>query len=458
MSNIQSIVKNQHEYFNSNATKPIEFRIKELEKLKSIVISSEQKIIEALHKDLNKSKLEAYIAEYALIVDEINHAIKNLQKWSKPQKVSTSLSIKPASAQIISEPFGVTLIISPWNYPFQLALVPVVGAMAAGNTIVLKPSELSRETEKVLAEMINSNFDSKYFHVVTGGKDVGQELLKQKFDFIFFTGSTAVGKIVMKAASENLTPVCLELGGKSPCIIDESVNLEIAARRIVWGKFFNAGQTCIAPDYIYIHESIKTTFVALLKKNIRNFYGENELKSADYGRIISKEHFDRITKLIDGSKILYGGDKNRDERYIAPTLLEVSSWDEPVMKEEIFGPVLPILSYKNLNDVILTIKSKDRPLALYIFSTNNSNIEQVMSEISYGGGCINDCLLHFSSTELPGGGVGASGIGRYHGKYSFDTFSHQKSIIRKSNFLDLNLRYPPYTPKKLDLIKKILKR
>lgn len=457
MQEINLCVENQRRYFNSNATKSYDFRIEQLKKLRATVLSNEKKITEALKKDLGKSKIESFISEIGIVIKEIDFALKNLKKWMKPRCVSTSLSLKPASAKIFPEPIGVTLIISPWNYPFQLAIAPIVGAIAAGNTVILKPSELSIETEKLLKEMINLTFDSQYIHVFTGGKDVGQELLKKKFDFIFFTGSTEVGKIVMKAASENLTQVCLELGGKSPCIVDESADLEVAARRIVWGKFFNAGQTCIAPDYLYIHESIKTTFVALLKKNIRNFYGENELKSSDYGRIISKNHFDRISKLIDGSKILYGGDRNKDELFIAPTLLEVKSWDEKVMKEEIFGPVLPILPFTNLEDVVATIKSKDKPLALYIFSTQNKNIEKIQSELSYGGGCINDCLVHFSSTELPVGGIGASGFGRYHGKFSFDTFTHEKAVVRKSNFFDFSLRYPPYTDKKQNLMRKILK-
>lgn len=454
---LKVLVEKQRVFFNSGQTRSIDFRKNQLQKLKDIFVKNKERVMDALAKDLKKSNFEAFISEYAIIIDEINHAIKNLSQWAKPQNVSTSLSIKPASAQIIPEPFGVSLIISPWNYPFQLALLPVVGAIAAGNTVILKPSELSSHTEKALLNLVNDNFEENYFHVVSGGKEIGQELLKQKFDFIFFTGSTAVGKIVMSAAAENLTPVCLELGGKSPCIIDESANLDVAARRIVWGKFFNTGQTCVAPDYIYVHESIKSTFVGLLKKTIRQFYGENESKSNDYGRIISQNHFDRLVRMIEGSKILYGGDKSREEKYIAPTLLEVESWNENVMKEEVFGPLLPILSYNDLNEVVELIQSKDRPLALYIFSTNKNNIRKVTTELSYGGGCVNDCLLQFSSHRIPVGGVGASGLGRYHGKYSFETFSHYKSIITKSNFLDLNMRYPPYTEKKLSWIKKILK-
>ncbi len=457
MLSVRLSVENQRKYFNSNVTKPLEFRMEQLKKLKEIVISNQQKIIDALKADLKKSEVEAYISEIGLVLKEINYTLKHLKKWQKPKRMPTPWSLKPGSAKIISEPYGVALIISPWNYPFQLAITPAIGAMAAGNTIVLKPSELATQTEKLLAEMINSNFDSQYFCVITGGKDVGQELLKQKFDFIFFTGSTAVGKIVMSAAAENLTPVCLELGGKSPCIIDESANLEIAARRVIWGKFFNAGQTCIAPDYLYVHESIKTTFLSLLKKNIRKFYGENEFKSNDYGKIISKDHFDRIYKLIEGSKILYGGDKNKEAQFISPTLLEVNSWDEKIMQEEIFGPALPILSYKDIDEVISAVKSKDRPLALYIFSTNSRQIDKVLNELSFGGGSVNDCLVHFSSTEIPVGGVGASGMGRYHGKYTFDTFTHQKAILTKSYFFDLDLRYPPYTEKKFNLMKKLLK-
>lgn len=456
MTNITECISNQRKYFNSNVTKPVNFRLEKLQKLKSIIIENQPQILVALQKDLKKSEMEALISEINLVVDEIDFAIKHLPDWSKNKKVATSMTLKPSSAQIISEPFGVTLIIAPWNYPFQLAIAPAVGALAAGNTIVLKPSELSSNTEKVLTDLINKNFDPEYFKVLPGGKDVGQALLKEKFDFIFFTGSTQVGKIVMKAAAEHLTPVCLELGGKSPCIVDQSADLEVAARRIVWGKFFNAGQTCIAPDYLYVHESIKVTFLALLKKNIRKFYGENELKSPDFGKVISKEHCDRISKLIDGSKILYGGDRNREEQFISPTLLEVSSWDEKCMQEEIFGPVLPILSYQNIDDVIEIVKSKDKPLALYIFSTTNSRVERVLSELSFGGGCVNDCLVHFSSAELPVGGVGASGMGRYHGKFTFETFTHKKAIVTKSNYFDLDLRYPPYTEKKLSLVKKIL--
>lgn len=453
---IPKIIAAQRAYFNSNITKSLDFRLDNLRKLKKIVTENQQKLFNALYQDLKKSDVESYTSEYALILDEINFAIKNLHSWAKVQKIPTPLSLKPASAEIRAEPYGVTLIIAPWNYPFQLALAPIVGAMAAGNTVILKPSELSTHTEKLLVEMINSNFDSKYLCVIAGGKEVSQELLKEKFDFILFTGSTAVGKIVMKAAAEHLTPVCLELGGKSPCIIDETADLEVAARRVVWGKFFNAGQTCVAPDYLYLQESIKSQFLALLKKNILNFYGENELKSKDFGKIISKPHFDRLVSLIEGSKILYGGEKNREEQFISPTLLEVGSWNEAVMQEEVFGPVLPVLSYKNLDEVIETIKAKDRPLATYIFSRDKKNIDKVLTEISFGGGCVNDCLLQFSMSELPVGGIGASGMGKYHGKASFETFSHQKGIVKKSNFMDLDMRYPPYTEEKYNIIKRLI--
>ena len=455
MSQIENVVQKQRKYFNSNSTKPLSFRLEQLKKLKKIVTENQDAISEALFKDLKKSKLEAHMTETALVLEEIDVAIKNLSSWAKPKKVSTPISLKPGTSEVIFEPLGVTLVISPWNYPFQLALAPAIGAIAAGNTVILKPSEISSNTEKLLEQLINSNFDEEYIHVVVGGKEETQKILAQKFDFIFFTGSTQVGKVIMKAAAEYLTPVCLELGGKSPCIVDETANLEVAARRIVWGKFLNAGQTCVAPDYIYVHESLKADLVTLLKKNIREFYGENESKSADFGKIISLNHFDRLSKLISGSKILYGGDQKREEQFISPTLLEVQSWDEPVMKEEIFGPILPLLTYKNLDDVLSLIKSKDRPLALYIFSTNTQFSEKVISDVSFGGGCVNDCIIHVASAELPFGGVGASGMGRYHGHYSFETFSHQKTIIRKSNFLDLNVRYPPYTEKKANLLLKI---
>lgn len=449
------VVSDQRDFFLKNQTKSIDFRIEQLKKLKSIIEDYQQKIFEALNSDLKKSYIETYVSEYKIVIDEIDYAIKNLKKWALPQAAKISLSLKPAKAEIVPVPYGVTLIISPWNYPFQLAILPMVGAIAAGNTVVLKPSEISKQTEQLLVEMINSNFDSNYLHVVAGGAETAQNLLKQKFDFIFFTGSPSVGKLVMKAAAENLTPVCLELGGKSPCVVDESANLEVAARRIVWGKFFNTGQTCVAPDYVYVHESVKGTLITFLKKTIREFYGENENQSQDYGRIISDKHYERLVGLLGRSRILYGGDHNKDERFISPTLLDVKGWDEEVMKEEIFGPLLPILSYQDISTVFESIQKGERPLAAYIFSENKGNIEKFI-QLDFGGGCINDCLLQFSSKHLPAGGIGSSGIGSYHGKYSFDTFSHKKSLVYKSNMLDSKLRYPPYTERKTNILKKLL--
>ncbi len=457
MQEIGNLISGQKNLFLSEKTKPISFRLQQLQKLKDLVVANREKIFVALYEDLNKSHLESFMTEYNIVISEIDYALKNLKRWSRPEKVKTPMIIKPASAYVVPEPFGVSLIISPWNYPFHLAILPAVGAISAGNTIVLKPSEYSTRTERLLVELINGTFDKEYFHVVTGGAEMAEELLKQKFDFIFFTGSPNIGKIVMRAAAENLTPICLELGGKNPCIVDESSDLEIAARRIVWGKFLNAGQTCVAPDYIYAHSSIKSSLIVLLKKYIREFYGANEIRSKDYGRLISTKHFDRLLTLMEGSKILYGGESNRDEKFIAPTLLDVASWDEKIMQEEIFGPILPILEYKDLDQILSELKTKDKALATYIFSENKTSIQKVTSELSFGGGCVNDCLLQFSSKSLPAGGVGQSGFGRYHGKYTFETFSHRKSIVYKSNFLDLMMRYPPYTEKKISFIKKLLK-
>jgi aldehyde dehydrogenase (NAD+) len=386
----------------------------------------------------------------------LKDTIKNLYKWAKPRKVIPSLLNFPSTDTIYKEPYGKVLIIAPWNYPFQLALCPLIAAIAAGNQVVLKPSELTPKTEEVISKIIEKTFPINHVEVIKGGAEVSQKLLSQRWDYIFFTGSVAVGKIVAKAAAVNLTPVTLELGGKNPCIIDETANLKLAAKRIVWGKFINAGQTCIAPDYILIQKEMKTHFLEYLKIEITKAYGENPILSPDFARIINAKNWLRLANMIDEDKVLFGGQTDIEDRYISPTLIEEWDTNSLIMKEEIFGPLLPILTYENENDIHSIISKYEKPLAFYVFSDNKSFSKKMMQKYSFGGGCINDTVIHFSNKRLPFGGVGHSGIGAYHGQLSFDTFSHKKGIVKKANWLDLPLRYAPYNDK-LNSIKKILK-
>lgn len=434
----------------------INFRKETLLKLLNNVITHENEIIQALYEDFKKPDFEAVLTETNYVISELKYTINNITKWSKPKMVLPSLLNFPSTDYIYSEPYGKVLIIAPWNFPYQLAFSPLISAVAAGNQVVLKPSELTPNTSKILAKIIQKTFQENHVTVVEGGVDVNQKLLAQRWDYIFFTGSIAVGKIVAKAAAENLTPVTLELGGKSPCIIDETANLKLAARRIVWGKFLNAGQTCIAPDYILIQKDMKSHFVNYLKEEISKAYGENPMQSPDYARIINQKNWQRLVSLIDPEKVIFGGQSDAETCYIAPTLIAENSLESLVMKEEIFGPLLPILTYENETDIATVIHNFEKPLALYVFTDNKKFAQKIIQDYSFGGGCINDTLVHFSNSRLPFGGIGHSGIGAYHGRLSFDTFSHKKGIVKKANWLDLPMRYAPYKDK-LASIKKLLK-
>lgn len=451
---IENTLEKQKAFLKSGKTKDIHFRLKNLIKLKEIIKDNEEYIMKALKKDLGKSNFETYSTEIGIILNEISFTIKNLKKWVRPKKVKTPITNFKARSYIYPEPYGNTLIISPWNYPFQLSIAPLIGSISAGNTAIIKPSSTSINTSKAIENIINKNFDIGYIHVVTGQR--GKKLLDKKFDYIFYTGSVPVGKLVMEKASKHLTPVTLELGGKSPCIVDVEGDLKLFAKRIVWGKFLNSGQTCVAPDYLLVHKSIKDKFINYMINYIEEFYGINPENNKEYIRIINEKQFDRILKLFDNDKVIYGGHYNKNSLYISPTLIDDVSWNNPIMSEEIFGPILPILEYEKLDEIVDMINSRPKPLALYFFSNNQKKAEKIINKISFGGGCINDTIMHLSSPYLPFGGVGTSGTGNYHGKKSFDTFTHYKSILKKNNIIDPNFRYPPYK-NKLKIIKKLLK-
>ncbi len=444
MQDIITTLELQRHYFAGGKTKHISHRLELLKRLEHSIIKHETDIMEALRKDLNKSSFEAYATEIGMVLEEIRFVSKNLRGWARPRQVRTPITNFPSVSRIYSEPFGVVLIMSPWNYPFQLAISPLAGAIAAGNCAIVKPSNYSPNTSAVIELILSETFPKEYVAVIQGGREANQSLLEQKFDYIFFTGSVAVGKTVMRAASEHLTPVTLELGGKSPCIVDETANLELAARRIVWGKFLNSGQTCVAPDYLLVHHSVKAALLDRMKKYIHQFYGEDASMNESFPKIINEKHFDRLLGLMKNESIVIGGTSSRERNQISPTILDHINWDSPVMAEEIFGPILPVLEFKNLNEVITMVNNQPKPLALYYFTTKKENERRIIGSISYGGGCINDTIMHLATSHLPFGGVGNSGMGRYHGKDSFDTFSHKKSVLKKANWLDVPLRYPPY--------------
>lgn len=440
-------VSNQRLFFNKHQTKKISFRIEQLKLLKQAILDNEAAITKALKADLNKSELESYVTEIGICLEEIKYALKHIRSWVKPKKVRTPLPYLPASSKVYSEPLGVVLVIGAWNYPLQLIISPLIGAIAAGNCVIIKPSEIAVNTSTLLAEIIPKYFDSSFISVVEGGKEVTGQLLEEKFDHIFFTGSTQVGKIIMSAAAKQLTPVTLELGGKSPCIVDADTYLEYTARRIVWGKFLNAGQTCVAPDYLLVDRKIKKDLLEHLKQIIQEFYGTTPETSPDYARIINQHHFQRLCELLKTGEIVVGGDTNPSNYYIAPTVIDAVSPEEGVMQEEIFGPILPVIEYTNLSEAIAFVNAKPKPLALYFFSNNKQHQNQVLQETASGGACINDTIVQMAFPGLPFGGVGDSGIGRYHGKTSFETFSHQRSVLHKSFWLDVKLRYAPYKGK-----------
>ncbi|WET05061.1 aldehyde dehydrogenase [Flavobacterium sp. YJ01] len=433
----------------------IGYRKETLKKLLYNIQKSEDLIIQALHDDFKKPEFEAVVTETHYVISELKDTIKNINSWAKPKRVFPSLINFPSSDYIYKEPYGNVLIIAPWNYPFQLALCPLIAAVAAGNRVTVKPSELTPHTSAIIAKIIEKTFHINHVEVFEGGVEVSNKLLAQRWDYIFFTGSVAVGKIIAKAAAENLTPITLELGGKNPCIVDETANLRLAAKRIVWGKFINAGQTCIAPDYILVQKNMKVNFITCLIEEIIKAYGKKIDKSPDFARIINTKNWYQLTNMIQNEHVLFGGESDANKLYIAPTLLEEPDLDSPVMKEEIFGPILPILTYENENDIENVVSRYEKPLSFYIFSENNSFVKKLISKYSFGGGCVNDTVIHFSNKRLPFGGVGHSGIGAYHGQRSFDTFSHHKPIVKKGNWLDLPMRYAPYKDK-LASIKRIL--
>lgn len=455
-NDISSLVAKQRSYFAKGETKDIHFRLRQLAKLKEAIASRQDKILEALKADLGKPPLEGCF-ELAVLRD-IGYAQKNLRKWVKPQAVNTGIELFPSLSRIYPEPLGVVLIIGPWNYPFSLMISPLIGAIAAGNCVILKPSEYAPNTSRLLAELISDTFPPEYIAVIEGGVEVAQELLQCKFDHIFFTGGTRVGKIVMEAAAKHLTPVTLELGGKSPCIVDNEVQLLETAKRITWGKFINAGQTCIAPDYVLAHKDIKSQLIEAIKQCIRDFYGENPALSPDYARIVNLKQWERLVALLADGTIITGGQYSREDRYIAPTILDEVNPHSPIMQEEIFGPILPILSYNTLEEAIEFVNNRPKPLALYFFSKNRKKQETILRETSSGGVCINETILHVGVTELPFGGVGDSGIGKYHGKATFDTFSHYKSVLIRPFWPDFSWRYPPYSQKALQLFQKMFAR
>ncbi|KAA2218412.1 aldehyde dehydrogenase [Maribacter flavus] len=447
---IASFVKKQREFFGSGATKDLKFRKSYLKKLRAAVITYEDRICDALYSDFKKPKFESLATETQFVLYELDETLKNINYWSKPKRVNSTWVNFPSSDWLYPQPYGNTLIIAPWNYPFLLTISPLIGALAAGNTAVLKPSEFTSSTSKIISEIITEVFPEDYVAVAEGGIETSQELLSLKWDYIFFTGSTKVGKIIYQKAAEHLTPVTLELGGKNPCIVDESASIAVSAKRIVWGKFLNCGQTCIAPDYILVHKKVKKDLVTELGKSISELYGPSVEDSPDLARIAHTSHYKDLKKMLTGQRILLGGDFNDQTQYMAPTLVDEPKLDSKIMQDEIFGPLLPIISYETEEDIHSYISNYEKPLALYVFSKRKKFREKIINAYSFGGGVMNDTLLHITNSTLPFGGVGASGIGRYHGKYSFDTFSHQKAIIKKSFWPEIPLRYPPYKlPEKL---------
>jgi aldehyde dehydrogenase (NAD+) len=454
MDTFSDIVRAQREFFNTNQTKNISFRIEQLKKLRSILKQEEKAMAEAIYLDFKKSEFDFYSTEMAILYSDISEAIKNISCWSKKKRVKTNLVNFPAKSYILQEPLGVTLVIGAWNYPYQLSLSPAIAAIAAGNTVVLKPSELPIRTSALMEKIINSNFDSRTFHVLEGGIPETTALLELKFDKIFFTGSIPVGKIVYQAAAKNLTPVTLELGGKSPAFVTENCNIDVTVKRLVWAKFLNAGQTCIAPDYLLVHASIETIFLSKLINEIKR--SEFSISNNNYVQIINEKNFERLERLIDRKKLFYGGSVDFENRIIEPTILTHVTFDDSIMKDEIFGPILPILFYENIDEMIQKVKALSKPLSLYVFSDNKVLKNKIINELSFGGGAVNDAIMHITNPNLPFGGVGDSGIGNYHGEAGFKTFSHEKSIFEKSNWFEPSIKYSPHTSSKLKWLKRLM--
>ena len=444
---IKNLLDKQRAYYKSGVTIPVEFRMEQLKKLYAIVKKYETKINDALTADLGKSHYEGFMCESGLVLTEISYMIKHVRKFAKRKTVPTPLAQFHSHSYKQPVPYGNVLIMSPWNYPFLLTLDPLVDAIAAGNTAIIKPSAYSPATSDIIVKIVKECFEPEYVTVVTGGRAENAALLEQKFDFVFFTGSQGVGKEVLRHTAEHLTPVVLELGGKSPCIVDASANIKLAAKRIVFGKYLNCGQTCVAPDYILCEKSIKDEFVKAVVAEVKKQYGENVLSNKDYGKIVNEKHFERLCGLIDSEKVVIGGETNSVTYQIAPTVMDNVTYDDAVMGEEIFGPIMPILTFEDFDSVVEELKDKDKPLALYLFTNNKNHVKRVTTELSYGGGCINDVVIHLATSAMGFGGVGESGMGTYHGKDGFDTFSHYKSIVEKKTWLDLPMRYQPYKNK-----------
>jgi aldehyde dehydrogenase (NAD+) len=449
-----SIVERQRAFFNSGATRSVAFRKAQLVKLRGAILAHERDILEAVKADLGKSDFEAFTTEIVLVLGEIMLMLKRISRWARTERRGAGIFNFPGSARAIRDPHGVCLVMSPWNYPFQLSVMPLVGAIAAGNTAILKPSAYSAATSALVSRMIRETFPEEYLACVEGGRDMNQDLLSQRFDFIFFTGSVEVGKLVMERAAKNLTPVTLELGGKSPCIIDRSANIDLSARRAVWGKCINAGQTCVAPDYFLVHESVREAFIARARFYVEKFYGADPHQNPEFPHIINRRHFDRLSALIAGAekanpraRLVSGGRTDPDAFRIEPAIVDGVDWDDPLMGEELFGPIIPIISWKDENEIVERILARPRPLALYIFTRSRAQANRIMGRVPFGGGCVNDAIMHVATHSVPFGGTGASGMGSYHGKASFDTFSRVKSVIDKPLIADVPLRYPPFAGK-----------
>lgn len=458
MNKYEIALEKQRKYLSDLGTIDVDARINNLKKLKNGIKKYEDEILDALNKDLGKHIFEAYSNEVGFVYGSIDFAIKNLKSWTKPKKVKNDAAQLPGKSYIYKSHYGSVLIIGPYNYPFQLTIEPLIGAISGGNTVILKPSEYATNTESIVEKIIKETFEEEYIAVVTGDYQVNSQLLDLQFDYIFFTGSVSVGKIVMEKASKHLTPVTLELGGKSPVIVDNTANLKVSAKRILWGKLTNAGQTCVAPDYILAHEHIYEELINELKNTIIEFYGKDIMNNKEFGRIINHKHMNRLNNILehDRKKIVVGGEVDFDKRYISPTILRDVTLDDMIMDDEIFGPILPVIKYKDMDDLKYYISKHKNPLALYVFSEDGNFSEDVITRFSFGGGCVNDTISHVASSHLPFGGIGSSGIGNYHGKASFDTFTHTKSIVKKSTKIDLKLVFPPYK-EKINLVKKIMK-
>lgn len=454
---LESLVEKQRAYFAEGKTLPIEGRIRALNRLEQAIKNREEELCRALKADLGKSRIESYMCEVGLTLSELGYVKRHLRSWSRDKRVRTPLAQFHARSFTVQEPYGVVLVMSPWNYPVLLTLEPLIGALAAGNCCVVKPSAYSPETSAVMASILREIFPEEYVAVVEGGRQENQGLLAQRFDYIFFTGGVNVGKLVMEKASAHLTPVTLELGGKSPCVIDESANLKLAARRLAFGKYLNCGQTCVAPDYVLVHEKVKERFLEYVKEEITHMYGRKPLENPDYGKIINRKHFDRLLGLIDESKLVFGGESSEETLQIAPSVLDRVTPEDAVMQEEIFGPLLPILTVRSMDEALAFVNARPKPLAFYIFTQNKSVEQMFLRRASFGGGCVNDTIIHLATSAMGFGGVGNSGMGSYHGKKSFETFSHEKSIVKKYTWLDLPMRYQPYTKQKDKMIRTFLK-